>query len=229
MAVCLYIHAPWAPWYAGYVLVFNMLVGPVFSAGSITSERERQTLELLLCTTVSPWQILWGKLVSSLRISGVLTSFLIWPLLLAWLLPPWIYRSDSVAIVGYLAIIALTSLTTTTLGLFCSLIFRKTTTSMMTAYLVIMLLFAVPLAVLSLARTFFLDAPATAWIGQLTFTSPFAAAFNLPLTFGAVGASVPIVGNWPVFWGFMACYALVDLALLSSMLWLFDVRWRVRY
>ena len=31
---------------------------------AITSERERQTLELLLTTTLSPWQILWGKLFS---------------------------------------------------------------------------------------------------------------------------------------------------------------------
>ena len=60
MAAFLYIWAKQAPWYACYVLVFNMLVGPVFSAGSVTSERERQTLELLLTTTLSPWQILWG-------------------------------------------------------------------------------------------------------------------------------------------------------------------------
>ncbi|MEC8304689.1 MAG: ABC transporter permease, partial [Planctomycetota bacterium] len=30
-------------WYIGYVILFNILVGPVFSAGSVTSERERQT------------------------------------------------------------------------------------------------------------------------------------------------------------------------------------------
>ena len=44
--------------------MFNMLVGPVFSAGSVTSERERETLDLLLTTIISPWQILWGKLIS---------------------------------------------------------------------------------------------------------------------------------------------------------------------
>ena len=48
MAVCLYIWPAWAPWYTCYVVLFNVLVGPVFSAGSVTSERERQTLELLL-------------------------------------------------------------------------------------------------------------------------------------------------------------------------------------
>jgi ABC-type transport system involved in multi-copper enzyme maturation permease subunit len=229
MAVCLYIKSSWAPWYASYVLVFNMLVGPVFSAGSVTSERERQTLELLLCTIISPWQILWGKLLSSLRVSCVLTSFLIWPLLLALLLPPWPYRYDPLSLVGYIAVIALTSLTTTTLALFCSVLFRKTSVSMMSAYLVVMLLFALPLAVTYLAHTFFADAAATHWVGQLTFTSPFSASFSLPLTFGQTGSAIPVPANWPVFWGFLAFYLLLNAALLGSMLWLFDVRWRVRY
>ena len=54
------------PWYISYVMLFNMLVGPVFSAGSVTSERERQTLDLLLTTILSPGQILRGKLISGL-------------------------------------------------------------------------------------------------------------------------------------------------------------------
>ena len=52
MAACMYMAPQTMPWYASYVLLFNMLVGPVFSAGSVTSERERETLELLLCTTL---------------------------------------------------------------------------------------------------------------------------------------------------------------------------------
>ena len=47
--------------------------------------RDESALEqILLTTTLSPWQILTGKIYSSLRISVVLTSFLVWPLLLAW-------------------------------------------------------------------------------------------------------------------------------------------------
>ena len=84
MAFCLYWKVDLAPWYIAYVLLFNVLVGPVFSAGSVTSERERQTLDLLLTTIISPFQILWGKLIAGLRVSSVLTSFLVWPVLLAW-------------------------------------------------------------------------------------------------------------------------------------------------
>jgi hypothetical protein len=154
MAVFLYIKPDLAPWYVGYVLLFNMLVGPVFSAGSVTSERERQTLELLLTTTISPWQILWAKLYSSLRISCVLTSFLIWPLLLAWLLPPWTYLHDTATMLVYVAIIVVASLTTTTLAMFCSVVCRKTTTSMIAAYLIVIGLFAAPIAVKVFADVF---------------------------------------------------------------------------
>ena len=83
MAVCLFMKPQLAPWYIAYVLLFNMLVGPVFSAASVTSERERSTLDLLLTTLITPWQMLWGKLLSGLRVSSVLTSFLLWPVFLA--------------------------------------------------------------------------------------------------------------------------------------------------
>ena len=233
MAFCLYVTPQGAPWYAAYVLLFNMLVGPVFAAGAVTSERERETLELLLTTTLSPWQILTGKLVSSLRISCVLTSFLVWPFLLAWLLPPWTYRHDTLAMLGYVAVVVLSSLTTTVLAMFCSVIFRKTSVSMMTAYLVIMLLYALPLAVQWFARLLFPTAPATGWIGSFTFTSPFSASFSLPLVAdrAAEGAAsnpvAAIVGNLPVFFGFLAFYITLNAVLLGSILWLFNKRWRV--
>ena len=83
MAYFLFINRPMTPWYVSYVVLFNLLIGPVFSAGSVTSERERQTLDLLLTTSITPWQILWGKLLSGLRVSSVLTLFLLWPLLIA--------------------------------------------------------------------------------------------------------------------------------------------------
>src|SRR5207253_11398909 len=76
MGACLYFQPQWAPWYFCYVLLFNLLVGPVFSAGAVSSERERRTLDLLLVTTLTPKAILTGKLLSGLRVSGVLTMFL---------------------------------------------------------------------------------------------------------------------------------------------------------
>ena len=70
------------------MLTFNLLVGPVFSAGSITQERERQTLSLLLTTLLRPGQIVLAKLLAALRVSTVLTFLLTEQLLLAYVLLP---------------------------------------------------------------------------------------------------------------------------------------------
>src|SRR3954468_17342254 len=104
MAVCLYIYPSYAALYISYVVMFNMLVGPVFSAGSVTSERERETLDLLLTTIISPWQILWGKLIAGLRVSSVLTAFLLWPLFLACLMPTSYYWYNLPSIAAYVGV-----------------------------------------------------------------------------------------------------------------------------
>ncbi|MBN2023211.1 MAG: ABC transporter permease subunit [Pirellulales bacterium] len=220
MAFFLYLKPELAPWYASYVILFNMLVGPVFAAGAVTNERERQTLELLLTTSLSPWTILSAKLYSSLRISYVLTSFLIWPILLVWVLPPWTYMADTMTLVGYVAIISLSSLTTTTVAMFCSVVLRKTSVAMMTAYLLIVVLYAVPWAAESFSDVFFPNTLAAAWIHHMLFTSPFTAAFGLPLAVRAGGASVGTSLTYLCF------YLAVDALLIWGMIRLFEVRWR---
>ncbi len=87
MAFLLFVRWDRAAYYVAYVLTFNLLVGPVFSAGSITQERERQTLSLLLTTLLRPGQIILAKLLAALRVSTVLTFLLTEQLLLAYILP----------------------------------------------------------------------------------------------------------------------------------------------
>lgn len=62
--------------YSGAVVVYFILISleaamvaflvPVFTAGSIAGEREKQTLEILLTTVLKPMQIVIGKLMSSI-------------------------------------------------------------------------------------------------------------------------------------------------------------------
>lgn len=153
MAICLFVWPTLSDWYIGYVAVFNVLVGPVFAGGAITSERERQTLDLLLTTTITPWQILWGKLIASLRISSVLTLFLAWPLLLAAVMVQ-DYWVNLFAVLAYVGIILATCLTTAMVAMFCSVVFRKTTMSLTTAYLALMVLFLAPLAIVFFVQVF---------------------------------------------------------------------------
>ena len=76
------------------------------------------------------------------------------------------------------------------------------------------------------AATFFPDTPATAWIYQVSFTSPFAAAFNLPIDTGHApheGAPARLV----VLRLLSRLLRPVDGAALATMAWLFNVRWRM--
>ena len=41
------------------------LFGPAVAAGAISGERERQTLDVLMVSSMPPWAIIWGKLVAS--------------------------------------------------------------------------------------------------------------------------------------------------------------------
>lgn len=181
MASCVIINPQYIGVYVGYVILFNMLVGPVFSAGIVTSERERQTLDLLLTTPFTTLQIWSGKLLAALRVSSVLTSFLIWPLgcgILLRYFPEYVTSTWTLA--GYLAVIALTCVTTCNLGIFCSTMFHKTNVSIIVCYGLILGLFAVVPAVATLVpeltgRSF------GGWPPLVASSSPFMVIFRMPL------------------------------------------------
>ena len=245
MAYFLFIAPKLMPWYVSYVVLFNLLIGPVISAGSVTSERERQTLDLLLTTSITPWQILWGKLLSGLRVSSVLTLFLLWPLLLKIVFGTFtadIWQSLP-TMVAYLIIYALTCLTTSMLALFFSTICKKTGTSLMVSYSVILMLYIAPLAATFFANTFYPIAPATPVVNLMSATSPFAAAHNLPLyvdDFSADGEQMWQVatGDEASFFHYplkdlvhFACYLgftiVLNGVLFACMLYNFNSRWRI--
>ena len=237
MAVCLFISPKLAPWYIGYVVLFNVLVGPVFSAGSITNERERQTLDLLLTTLITPWQMLWGKLIAGLRVSTVLTSFLLWPLILACVMPVGFWRSLD-TMLFYLLIVAICSVLTAVIAMFCSVFFQKTSMSLMTSYLVIVTQFVLPPAANYFADTFFPNTNTSDAIHAVSIISPITAAFSLPLdagrgsdglnsSIGATSSATTSNQNIYGFLAFMAFAAFEITLLLLIMVWLFNGRWRV--
>src|SRR4051812_10070085 len=231
MAGCLYIAPGYAAWYISYVLLFNMLVGPVFSAGSVTSERERQTLDLLLVTLVTPWQMLWGKLLSGLRVSTVLTAFLLRPVLLACLMPlPFWHNLPTMG--GYVLIVALSCVITAATALFCSTIFQKSATSLIATYLIIVVMYMGPIFVRFFAETFFKGTTQAAVAEKIGVVSPFSATFSLPLNIAEdesrVAASAPASNSdLRVFAGFLGWSVLYTTALVLAMMRLFQMRWRV--
>jgi ABC-type transport system involved in multi-copper enzyme maturation permease subunit len=167
-------------WFSVYVIVFNMLVGPVFLAGTMTSERERQTLDLLLTTTLTPWQILWGKFIVGFRISAVLTGFLLWPLLLGTALNT-SFWSNWIAVLCFFAIVAMVCLVNAVVALTSSLFAKKTSIALLSTYVILLLLYVAPPTVVSLMQI--LDfAPSQIASAQWSgITSPFSALFAVPL------------------------------------------------
>ncbi len=180
MGVFLFWQIDRCAWFSVYVIVFNMLVGPVYLAGSMTSERERQTLDLLLTTTLTPWQILWGKFVVGFRISAVLTGFLLWPLLLGTALNS-SFWTNWMAVALFFAVVALVCLVNAIIALACSLFAKKTSIALMSTYVILLLLYVVPPSIVSLMQilNFQPDNVAIAqWFG---ISSPFSAIFSIPL------------------------------------------------
>ena len=106
----------------------------------------------------------------------------------------------------------------------------------MTTYVLIILLFCAPLAVTVFIKTFQASGVANAPndIQRIAITSPFAAAFSVPLKvdeFADLDRQPEALRYFPPSWDMWATYmgsaVLLNGFLLSGMLWLFRTRWRV--
>jgi ABC-type transport system involved in multi-copper enzyme maturation permease subunit len=236
MAILLFLRSDKAAYYVSYVLTFNLLVGPVFSAGSITQERERQTLSLLLTTLLRPGQIVFAKLMAALRVSTVLTFLLTEQMLLAYILLPEL-RDRFWTLLAFLLIIATTCLATSTIGLMCSALARRTATAMVLTYLTLLVLFVVPLGLEMYLRG--ISSVSEERLAAFTVTSPFSAAAGVPMhtTRNDMWSDKPlsvaspvlvrITGNFglPVWAIFLCIYPPLCLGLLGVTYLAFRWRW----
>lgn len=220
MAVLLFAKSHLVGWYVVYVVVFNLLVGPVFSAGSMTSERERQTLDLLLTTILSPAQILWGKLIVGLRVSTVLTSFLLWPLLLGALMVGEFW-SNWLSIATMFFIVLTACLVNSVVALFCSTFSQRTSLSLLVTYLILLALYALPTAIVLLLQILQFDdaqIEVARWLGA---GSPFVATFSLPLdaALSIEGESAVNAGNPLLVLAYFVVSAALVVGMIAGMQW----------
>jgi ABC-type transport system involved in multi-copper enzyme maturation permease subunit len=178
MAWLLFLRSDLAAYYVAYVLTFNLLVGPVFSSGSITQERERQTMSLLLTTLLRPGRIVLAKLLAALRVSTVLTFLLTEQILLAYALLPEL-RARFWTLMVFLLIIAVTCLATSSIGLMCSSLARRTSVAMVLTYMTLLILFVLPIGLDWYLKAF--ASISNEKLAALTITSPFSAAMSVPM------------------------------------------------
>lgn len=135
---------------AGCQLGLIVLLVPALTAGTISGERERQTLDLLLITKLSPFSIVIGKLIASISqiILLILASMPIFSII-------FIFGgvSGSNIIVLFLFFIA-TAIMAGSVGIFCSTFFKKTTTATVISYLFILILSIATIVVLALLHEY---------------------------------------------------------------------------
>ncbi|MGC3970222.1 MAG: hypothetical protein QM775_23700 [Pirellulales bacterium] len=183
---------------------------------------------MLLVTTLKPGTILWGKLFSGLRVSTVLTMFLMWPVVLACALVPDFYP-NLLTFAGWALIVCITCVVTSIVSLFCSVSFRKSYVSLTSAYLALGILFLAPPAADYFMQSFVPDTPAARLAHQFTVTSPFAAVFALPLDVAQLaGLSTRIPtqpAEWPIFLGYLATQAVIVLVLVRLIVRMFRNRY----
>jgi hypothetical protein len=161
-------------------------------------------------------------------VSSVLTSFLLWPVLLACVMPlPFWYNLPTM--LGYVIVVGLTCVTTATTALFCSTVFQKSSTSLISTYMIIGVMFMAPIAMTFFAETFFRGTAGASLVDTFGVISPFAAVFALPLDVSRdeINATAAIAGNLPLFFGYIGWSMLYNSALVAAMMRLFQVRWRV--
>lgn len=106
------------------------LIVPAITAGTISGERERQTLDLMMTTWLTPSDIILGKLASALSTMMLLavSSFPVLALVFVYGGVGW---WDVIMLLLCLFTIALLA---GSLGIFCSCLFRKSTVSTAVSY-----------------------------------------------------------------------------------------------
>ncbi len=101
---------------ATVALIEVCLITPVLTSGSIAGEKERQTYDLLVASLLTPWQIVWGKLVSALAFALILIVAIVPVMSLAFLFGGVGLTEVLIAIAG----LVVTAVLYATIGLFWS-------------------------------------------------------------------------------------------------------------
>lgn len=108
-----------------------MFIIPATTAGAITSEKQRRTFDLLLCTKMRPFSIITGKLTSSI-VTVIMLVFVSLPFFSVISMFGSISIWNLMILFGYMVIVAVFI---GTLGILNSTIFKRTITSLIVTYI----------------------------------------------------------------------------------------------
>lgn len=134
-----------------FQLLLLIFIVPATTAGSISGERERSTLELLICTRMSSFSIILGKLFSSLAEVIVLLIASI-PVLSTFFIFGGISPGNIILIFGFYFV---TAILFGSIGIFMSTFFKKTSTSTVASYMMALFLLGGTFFIVLISRVLF--------------------------------------------------------------------------
>ncbi|HXN00358.1 MAG TPA: ABC transporter permease [Candidatus Dormibacteraeota bacterium] len=117
-------------WLVLFQMVLLAFITPALTAGAVSSERERQTIDLLFVTKLPAFSILWGKLLASM-------SFVMLLLLLSVPIFSLVFLFGGIELDQVLKaflVTAVAALTLGIIGLACSTAFKRTLPATVSAY-----------------------------------------------------------------------------------------------
>ncbi len=130
------------------VQIFLILfVTPAFTATTINGEKERQTFDLLLCSQLSAFSLISGKLLAGMMNALLLiaASFPIFSLVFFF------GGVSPLQALQALLVSVMTALVAAALGVFCSTIFQRPTVSTAITYMLVLLWLILPLIISAIA------------------------------------------------------------------------------
>ncbi|MBE5947444.1 MAG: hypothetical protein E7261_00295 [Lachnospiraceae bacterium] len=106
------------------------IIVPAITAGAVAGERERQTLDVMLASRISPLAVIWGKMLSCMQIIVVVCISSLPVLSIVF-----VYGGIRITnLLVLLFVIICTGFYFGSIGLFASSICKKTTAAVITAY-----------------------------------------------------------------------------------------------
>ncbi|MBA2677145.1 MAG: ABC transporter permease subunit [Ktedonobacteraceae bacterium] len=207
-----------------------LFITPAFTATTINGEKERQTFDLLLCSRLSPFSLIAGKLLA-----GMMNALLLIAASLPIFSLVFFFGGVSpVQAMQALAVSIVTALVAATLGIFCSAIFQRPAASTAVTYMLVLLWLILPLIIAAMApvplpvqanpaqpvqepapQLFLMENPIVALM--TTFSSP--SAFLFPRGNYVIGSL-----NFAAWQGYILLNIITTVLLFLCSVWLVRLR-----
>nr|MBC8443098.1 ABC transporter permease subunit [PVC group bacterium] len=211
--------------YTGYLMLFGTILTALSTSRCMTHEKEQASLALLHTTTLSSWRIVIGKLMANCRYVAVLVGLLMVPALTGSCATCVSIPQRIRAAIGSeplrMLFVVLAIATAGSVGLFWSLMLKRTASAMSAAVLSLSTLYAAPLVVQELFQRFTrVPMERLEWIAYI---SPFGALPSLGGGRGdtAFGDDIQgVTGGWWLLT--LALYLGLSVILIAVSTHLFE-------